>query len=75
MKNKKLELFIKMKFNFNKKCAQKKCIWVVWDGCIKNNFCFNHCHCPESTQLKDEQEWEYQIKKQKHWEQENKKKK
>jgi len=34
-----------MTFDFDKKCVNTKCRKKVFDGCITNLFCEDHCEC------------------------------
>ena len=62
-----------MKFDFLKNCQEKNCKWLVWDGCIFNDRCFNHCECPESKSLKTPYEKYKHVEKQKNFEREKEK--
>lgn len=58
--------------NFKKRCARINCHWVVWDGCCKNLFCYKHCECIESREMKKEyKEKELYIYKQRYMETNN----
>jgi len=46
-----------MNYSFLKKCLKEKCGHKVWDACIANLHCMEHCMCPENNEIKkDERE-------------------